>query len=296
MSIAIIAEYNPFHNGHIYQLMKTKELFPNEKIIIILSGKYTQRGEIAVASFKKRKKIALKYGADKVIQLPFKYATQAAHIFAKGAVEIINKNKIDKLIFGSETDEIEIFYQIAKSIYNDENGYYQKVKMKMKNGISFPKASAIVLEELNGISFQMPNDILGLEYVKEIVKNDYPIKAYCIKRTINFHSEEINDNFASASLIRKMLDQKQDISLYSPMRIKKVKKIEDYYPKFQKIVQNTPSEKLAKIKLLSEGMENLFKKNIDAKTYEEFVNRTNSKRYTSSRIKRAMLYVLLKKY
>ncbi|MBY7705733.1 nucleotidyltransferase family protein, partial [Vibrio harveyi] len=87
MSIAIIAEYNPFHNGHIYQLNYVKKHFPNEKIVVILSGKYTQRGELAVADFETRKQFALKFGADEVIKLPFKYATQAAHIFAQGAIE-----------------------------------------------------------------------------------------------------------------------------------------------------------------------------------------------------------------
>lgn len=271
-------------------------MFPNEKIIIILSGKYNQRGEICIASYHKRKEMALKYGASKVIKLPFKYSTQAAHIFAKGAIGLVAKYKIDKLLFGSETNNIKGFYKIANYIHNNERNYFIKLRNEMKKGISFPKASANVIKAELGENFIQPNDILGQEYVKEIVKNAYKIKAYCIKRTIAFHSNKVDSEFASATQLRKMIRENFDISKYSPMIIKKYDCIENYYPKFQRIVQKTPAEKLAKIELISEGMENLFKKNINAPTYDDFVKKVNSRRYTSSRIKRVMLYILLKKY
>ncbi|MGL5357797.1 MAG: nucleotidyltransferase [Metamycoplasmataceae bacterium] len=294
MSVAIIAEFNPFHNGHIYLINQAKINFPNEDIIIILSGKYSQRGEINILSYWKRKRIVKKYGIKKVIKLPFKYATQAAHIFAKGAIDIVAKNKIDKIFFGSETGNISLFKKAAEVIINNNQDYYQKIKVMMKTGISFPKANSLVLEQFLGQNFTLPNDILGMEYVKRIEEMKYQIIPFCIKRTIPFSSEETISNFASATQLRKMIKNNEDISPFSPIEIKKYKCIENKYPKFQKIIRNTPSEKLREIKLVSEGMENLFKKNIDLETYDEFVNKVTSKRYTSSRIKRTMLYIILK--
>ncbi|WP_406602965.1 nucleotidyltransferase [Metamycoplasma sualvi] len=295
MRIGIIAEYNPFHNGHIYQINEIKKRWPQSQIIVILSGKYVQRGELAIAPFEVRKNIALQNNVDEVYELPFEFATQAAHIFAQGAIKELSKHNIDYLVFGSETNDIDNFYLVAKTIKDNNDLYYQKIKKAMKTGISFPKANQIVLEELIGKSFTLPNDILGLEYVKAIVNNNYPIKAFCIKRTNDFHSMIPSNNIASATYIRKLIfDNNLEYKQFTPMIFDKVPdRIENYYSNFQDIVKNTPNEELKKIKLISEGMENLFKKHIDAPSYDEFVNRVNSKRYTSSRIKRTMLYVLL---
>lgn len=295
LRIGIIAEYNPFHNGHIYQINEIKKRWPQSQIIVILSGKYVQRGELAIAPFEVRKNIALQNNVDEVYELPFEFATQAAHVFAQGAIKELSKHNIDYLVFGSETNDIDNFYLVAKTIKDNNDLYYQKIKKAMKTGISFPKANQIVLEELIGKSFTLPNDILGLEYVKAIVNNNYPIKAFCIKRTNDFHSMIPSNNIASATYIRKLIfDNNLEYKQFTPMIFDKVPdRIENYYSNFQDIVKNTPNEELKKIKLISEGMENLFKKHIDAPSYDEFVNRVNSKRYTSSRIKRAMLYVLL---
>ncbi|MGL4183606.1 MAG: nucleotidyltransferase [Metamycoplasmataceae bacterium] len=294
MSVAIIAEFNPFHNGHIYLINQAKIIFPNEDIIIILSGKYTQRGEINILSYKKRKRIVKKYGVKKVIKLPFEYSTQAAHIFAKGAIDIIAQHKIDKIFFGSETADVSLFKKAAEIIFDNNQEYYQKVKRNMKQGMSFPKANSLVLEEFLGKNFTLPNDILAMEYIKRIEEKKYNITPFCIKRTVPFSSLETISNFASATQIRRMIKNNEDISKFCPLKIKKYQCIEDKYNKFQKIVRKTSSEKLREIKLVSEGMENLFKKNIDIETYDEFINKVTSKRYTSSRIKRTMLYIILK--
>ena len=295
MAIAIIVEFNPFHNGHIYLLNKTKELFPDDEITIIMSRKYVQRGEIAIIPFKLRKQMAIKYGAGKVIELPFEYATQAAHIFASGAIDIVNKNKIDKLIFGSESNDIKRLIRIAHYIYDNEHQYNVLLKENLKKGLSFPKSANNALIKIANEDISMPNDILGLEYVKAIIRNNYNITPYSIKRTIPFHSSNPNHKYACASYIRHLIFNNKDISMYTPIHIsKKIDRIEDHYPEFQKIVNDWSSKELSKIKLMSEGMENLFKKHIHASTYDEFVSLCNSKRYTSSRIKRVMLYVLLK--
>lgn len=297
MSVGIIAEYNPFHNGHIYQIEEAKKRWPNEDIIIIMSGKYVQRGELAVASFDERSRMALKHGATKVIELPFECATQAAHIFAHGAVKIAAENKIDKLFFGSESDDPKRLMLIAKTIHENVDKYNKTLKSFLKMGYSFPKAAASALTHLIGSPITLPNDILGLEYCKAIVENGYDIVPYTLKRTVDFHSEVPNQMFASASYIRSLIFDGKDISKYTPMKFDNIPdRIENYYPQFQEIVRKTPAEKLKNILLISEGMENLFKKHIDQPTMEGFIEATNSRRYTSSRIKRVMLYVLLEIY
>lgn len=294
MSIGIIAEYNPFHNGHIYQLAEAKKRFPNENIIIIMSEKYVQRGEIAIASFEERKMMALKYGANKVVPLPFEFSTQAAHIFADGAVKIAYKEGVTKLFFGSESNDPQRLMLVAKAIKNNLDTYNKTLKDFLKLGYSFPKAAAQALIKIVGHAIEMPNDILGLEYCKTIIDNNLPIEVFTLSRTVGFHSEVPNQEFASASYIREQIKLGKDVSKYTPMVFdKKIKTIEDHYPEFQKIVRDTPATELTKIALISEGMENLFKKNIDAPSYGAFVERTNSRRYTSSRIKRVMLHVLL---
>ena len=294
MSIGIIAEYNPFHNGHIYQINYIKKNFPGEKIIVVMSGKYVQRGEIAIASFRKRKQVALKHGVHKVVELPQKFVLQAAHVFAQSAVSLLNKHKVSKIVFGSETNNIDLFYNIANTLKDNFEEYNKQLKLNLKGGNSFPRASALTLENMCGKSFQMPNDILGIEYVKAIINNDYKIQAICIKREVGFHSDEIKGNMASASKIRKMIFDGENISKYSPMIFKKTpKRIEDKYSKFQKIMKTKPLSEIASINLVSEGIENLFYKNIDEPTYEAFVNKVNSKRYTSSRIKRIILNILV---
>ncbi|TCG10492.1 nucleotidyltransferase [Mycoplasma todarodis] len=295
MTIAIIAEYNPFHNGHIYQLEYAKTTWPNSKIIIIMSGKYVQRGELAVASFEERASIAKQYGADEVYELPFEYATQAAHIFARGAVHTAVKYGADKLLFGSESDDVDNLFLIARTIKENKSIYNKTLKKYLKQGFSFPKSAAEALSELSGQNVTLPNDILGLEYIKTIVEENLELEPHSIKRTVEFHSDETNDNFASASFIRKEIIEGKDVSKWTPMTFDKIpERIEDHYKEFQKVVNESTPEEIAECPLISEGMENLFKKHIDAQTYEEFVDRTNSRRYTSSRIKRVMLYVLLK--
>ncbi len=294
MSIAIIAEYNPFHNGHIYQLEEAKRRWPGEEITIIMSGKYVQRGELAVASFEDRKKMAIQYGATNVVELPFEFATQAAHIFAHGAVMIANDLGIDKLFFGSESNDSKRLMLIAQTIKENEDKYNKVLKEFLKLGYSFPKAAAQSLSKLIGSPISLPNDILGLEYCKAIVNNNLAMTPHTLERTVEFHSDVPRLDFASASYIRGQIFEGKDVSKYTPMVFDSMpERIEDHFEEFKQIVIDTPAEELAKNKMISEGMENLFKKHIDARSFDEFIERTNSRRYTSSRIKRVMLYVLL---
>ncbi|MGZ9756113.1 nucleotidyltransferase [Mycoplasma sp. 394] len=298
IKVGIVVEYNPMHNGHIYQINWIKEKFPNAKIIIAMSYKYSQRGEIICLPFYQRKKMAKKYGIYKVIKINNKISAQAAHIFASEAIKLLNKANIDYLVFGSETDDINTFINVAQIIKNNQEKYNQLVKKYLKQkGNSFPRATNLALSKLSGFEINQPNDILGLEYVKTIINNNFKIIPICLKRTIGFHSEQISNNFASATKLRAMLKENQSIKPFSPFDINKIKPkflIENTYPKFQKIVRKLSASKIAQFHMVTEGIENLFKKHIEQSDYQSFIQACVSKRYTASRIKRTYLYVLLK--
>ncbi|MBU4690010.1 nucleotidyltransferase [Mycoplasma zalophidermidis] len=297
MAIGIVAEYNPFHNGHIRQINWIKQNFPNEKIIVIMSDKFSQRGEYTITSFNNRKKIAKKYGINKVLKLTFKETVQAAHIFAHNAIEKLYRAGVNKIVFGSETNNPDRMIRVAKFLKNNIDEFNHVIRHYIKKEkLAYPKAFASALIELTGENFDMPNDILGFEYVKSIVNNNYNIEIFTIERNIPFHSQLTNQNFASASLLRTKLKNNEDISNYSPMKISHPRFIEKDYKKFINILTKTPINKLRKIKLISEGIENLLLKNSHLKTYDEFVDACVSKRYTSSRIKRIIAWILCKKW
>ncbi|ADV34328.1 Protein of uncharacterised function (DUF795) (plasmid) [Mesomycoplasma conjunctivae] len=298
MAVGIIAEYNPFHNGHIKQINWVKEHFPGEKIVVVMSDKFSQRGELTVVPFSIRKKYAKKYGVNKVIKLKFEETVQAAHIFAYNAVMKLYKAKVDKIVFGSESNNPDSMLYCAKVMKEKHNEFSFALLQKMKkSGLSYPKAVSEVMKELVGESFEMPNDILGFEYIKVIVYNNLPIKIYTLRREVGYHSDKVVDEFASASYLRKLIYQGQDIRAYSPMTFKKVPRTTaSLYWKFQKIMNHTSLKKIKRIPLISEGIENLLKKNITYPTYESFVEACTSKRYTASRIQRIIAWILNRKW
>jgi predicted nucleotidyltransferase len=126
-SIGVIAEYNPFHNGHLYHLKKIKEMYPNDIIIVVLGGHFMQRGEVSIINKWDKTDIALTYGADIVVELPFPFATQSADIFAKGSIEILKEMGVKKLIFGSESNDIEKLTRLALIQLNN-NEYQSLIK------------------------------------------------------------------------------------------------------------------------------------------------------------------------
>ena len=201
--IGIIAEYNPFHNGHLYQINKIKEIYPESIIIGVVSSSFTQRGDISILNKWDKTKIALDNGLDLVIELPFVYATQSSDIFAKGALSILNKLKIDTLVFGTETDNITKLKEIANIQINNKD-YDNLVKKYLDTGLNYPTALNKALEDLSNYKVNTPNDLLALSYIKEIIKNNYNIEVMNIKRTTSYHGKEIKNNITSASNIRKL--------------------------------------------------------------------------------------------
>ena len=292
--IGIIAEYNPLHYGHIYQLKKAKELFPNSLIILITNSYFTQRGDVSILEKDKKTLLALDKNIDIVIELPFAYSTQSADIFAKGALEILNHLKIDTLIFGSESNDTKKLIQLANIQLNNKE-YDSLVKQYLKTGVNYPTALNMALKKLTKTSIKEPNDLLGLSYIKEIIKNKYPITPVCIQRIGSYHAKEPTSNIANASLIREKILKEENIDKYIPTNEKKylTKKISlnDYYPYLKyKIIT---SKDLSIYQTTEEGIENRIKKAINkSNNWEELLLNIKTKRYTYNKINRMLIHIL----
>ena len=220
MAVGIIAEYNPFHNGHLYHLQKVKEMFPNEEIILVMNGNFTQRGEPVIIDKWKRSEMAIEASIDLVVELPYPFATQSADFFSYGAVTLLEKLKVDKFVFGSETGDISLLEEIVNAqLYRKV--FDPLVKIYMKLGENYPTALSKALNDLTGKSLKLPNDLLGISYVKAIKKNNYKIKPYCIKRENNYHDKNNKSVITSATSIREALINKEDISLSVPTFVNK---------------------------------------------------------------------------
>ncbi len=295
--VGIIAEYNPFHNGHLYHISKIKEMYKDSLIVLVLSGNFLQRGTVSLLDKYEKTKISLEYGIDIVLELPFKFATQSADVFAHGALKILNEFKIDTLVFGSESNDVETLIKLANIQINNQN-YNEKVKKLLDKGINYPTAMSKALKELTNVEISSPNDILALSYIKEIIKNSYKINPVSIKRTNNYHDIESNDKIISATNIRNKLNIKCDIKKFVPektyeiLKNKNIKKMNDYYSFIKyNIISNIDS--LDEYMTVDEGIENRIKKYIyNTNSYEELLDQVKNKRYTYNKVSRMLLHIL----
>lgn len=292
--IGIIAEYNPFHNGHKYQIDKIREKYEDALIIICTSSSFTQRGDISILNKWEKTKCALNNGANIVLELPYIYSTQSSDTFAKYALKILNELKINKLCFGSEDNDIDKLYKVADTQINNKQ-FDTKVKEHLDNGINYPTALNNALKELIQIEITKPNDLLGVSYIKEILKNKYNIKPFTIKRTNDYHDIENNSNIVSASNIRERLLNNEDISSKVPQdvyEILKNKKIKNKY--FEYLKYKIISEQdLNKFLDVDEGLHTRIKDQIQkSNTLEELIQNIKTKRYTYNKISRMLNHIL----
>lgn len=292
--IGIIGEYNPIHLGHIYQINKIKKTYPNSLIILITNTAFTERGDVSILNKWDKTKISLENNIDLVVELPFPYATQSADIFANGALKILNYLKINILAFGSESNEIDKLSNIAKTQLTNKK-YQEKVKDYLKTGINYPTALSKALKDILGYTISEPNDLLGISYIKEIIKNNYPIIPITIKRIGSYYETETTTNIASASLIRKKIQENQSISQYIPNNTEKYLyknlTLENYFPYLKyKII----SEKdLSIYQTVDEGIENRLKKEIlNTNSWQELIEKVKTKRYTYNKINRMLVHIL----
>lgn len=312
--LGIICEYNPFHNGHLYHLEQSKRLTGSNYTVAIMSGNFTQRGSTAIVDKWSRAEMALRSGVDLVIELPLLYSISSAENFADGAIRILDDLKVvDYLSFGAETSDIDILNEISEILYKEPKAYKTLLADELKKGLSFPKAREnALLSYLDNNKYSnilsSPNNILGIEYIKALKKYKSNIKPVSIARfEAGYNDTNYSGNIASATAIRNIIknggfDILRNLLPSSSFNIlidnvKQGHIIPDLSVFERQIIYNLRRMSVEEIRNLpdvSEGLEFSIKKAANScNTLLEFLNIIKSKRYTSTRLQRILLYTLL---
>lgn len=221
-AVGLITEYNPFHNGHLYHLNKAMELTGADISVAVMSGDFVQRGEPAVLDKYTRASMALNSGVNLVVELPVNYAVSSAENFAAGALKVLDYIKADSIAFGSESGDIERLSKLAHVLCDNEDTLYKEISKYTANGISYAAARQKVVEKLTdkdtAAMLTSSNNILAVEYLKAVIKNNYAIKPYTIKRQgDSYNDTDIRSEYASATALRGNL-KADNISKYIPVK------------------------------------------------------------------------------
>ena len=321
-AVGIIAEYNPFHKGHEYQIQQAKEKTGAEIAVILMSGDFVQRGTPAILAKHQRTAMALLGGADIVFELPSFYACGSAEYFSSGAVSIFNAlNSIDFLCFGSESGEIDTCRFLGKLLADEPALYKEKLYSFLKKGLSFPAARKSALTEYlqeNKLPFEKdfldtPNNILGIEYCKALSAQNSSIIPITIKRTgSSYHELSLSSDYPSASAIRRELISSKNVQevLFDTLKDAQPPAVRDYlYSLSEKgtfitendfsvllkyeLMKNTP-ESLCAFSDMSMDLARRIYRHINTfKNFTQFTEQLKTKELTYTRISRALLHVLL---
>ncbi len=300
---SIVAEYNPFHSGHLSQINYIKEKLKPDVIAVFLSGNFTQRGESAVLDKFTRAKHAVLSGVDVVFELPTVFATQTAEIFASGAVKLIDALPFEKSIcFGAECGDKTKIIDTAVCLLNETPDYKNFLKNQLKKGFSLLQARETALEKTNpNIDLEVlktPNNVLGVEYVKAILKNDYAIDINVVKRNgAGYNEDRLIKGNPSALAIRNALANGKKTSVKNGVPnfvYKDLGSIPDFEREIIYSLIATDKKDIAKTVDCAEGLENRIKALLkDNFTLENLLDKLKTKRYTTARLKRIMLSTML---
>lgn len=318
--IGIVAEYNPFHNGHAYQIQRLKEIFPNKQVIAIMSGNFVQRGEPAVFEKSLRTKCALAGGADIVFELPVHYAVSSAEYFACAALQLLAATGVvDTVCFGAECDDLSLLNSLADLLIQEPGDYQTALKQYLSDGYSFPKARKLAVchffqnTDIAAVLDQ-PNNILAIEYLKAIKRLHLPLTPIAIKRKdSSYHNTSLTEKLPSATALRKQLENMSPlvnfpstlcdcIATYIPPDCLSVLFENDYakplfFSDFHASLQyalwanykqygnffDVPSE-------LANRLDSAYQKHL---SIEELIEYTAGKNYTHARIRRILFHILL---
>lgn len=302
-TLGIIAEYNPLHNGHLYQLNQCKEQANAEFVIVIMSGNFTQRGEAAILDKWTRSRLAVENGVDLVLELPFAYAVNSAEHFARGGVRILDAlGCVTHLGFGAEADSLEDLQRAASILTEEDEEFQKQMRVFLSEGLTYAKAREKALRfklgETSGDFLRFPNNILAMEYLKQLKLSESPIIPIMVNRKgAGYHATAAKDGFASATAIREHLSEEERKS-YVPQNVSdeldKRICVNDYFSLIQAQVLNRSSEELAEIFSVSEGLENRMKEQIRRSSdLDDFVEKVKSKRYPETRIRRILCQMLV---
>lgn len=221
-AVGLVTEYNPFHNGHLYHLNKAMELTGADISVAVMSGDFVQRGEPAVLDKYVRASMALNSGVNLVVELPVNYAVSSAESFAAGALKVLNYIKVDSIAFGSESGDIEKLSRLAYILCDNEDTLYNEISKYTADGISYAAARQKTVEKLTdkdtAAMLTSSNNILAVEYLKAIIKNNYAIKPYTVQRQGDAYNDtDIRSDYASATALRGNL-KADNISKYIPVK------------------------------------------------------------------------------
>ena len=311
--VGLIAEYNPFHNGHQYHIEKAKEITGADAVIVVMSGNFVQRGAPAIMPKHLRAEMALSTGASLVIELPVCYATGPAEQFAYGAVSILNSlGCVDAICFGSECGDIHLLNDLTEILCKESNEYKESLQKYLRSGLSFPLARQKAIEEVypsQGFSdiLEQPNNILGIEYLKALYRLNSKIKPYTIQRiSSQYHDVELQKEFSSATALRQTISNGDFTNLVGQVPSDCMTLLEAHYKTRYPIFTNDFSL-LLKYRLLNESKLSLthyadvseelanriYNQRNEYIDFEQFCELLKTKEVTYSRISRALLHILL---
>ena len=316
--LGIVAEYNPFHNGHLHHLIQSKKITNFDYSIAVMSGNFTQRGDVSIVDKWIKTQMAIENGVDLVIELPTLYALSSAENFASGAVKILNSlGIVDYISFGSECDNISILDDIANVLAYEPSEYKTLLSHELSRGVSFPKArERALMMYLNDVRrfanvLSTPNNILGIEYLKALKRQKSNIQPITMKRKDSGYNDSIipvDSRFTSGSAIRNICQSTFDISLLQKfMPEHSYNLLEDSIKNgnvvkslsaFDKIIiyslRKMTTDEIANLPDVAEGLEFAIKSAANkCNSVSELLSIINTKRYTQTRLQRILLYAIL---
>lgn len=312
-TLGIITEYNPFHKGHAYMIEEAKKRSGAERVIVVMSGSFVQRGEPALFDKWTRTQAALQNGADLVLELPFLFAAANAETFARGAVRTLQESGIvDILCFGSESGDLPALQEAARLMLNETEEFQRLLKKELDEGLSYPAARAKALQivaEINSEILSSPNHILALEYLKALEYYSCTMQPMTILRKGDYSSPSLQEEggFASAGAIRKAILEGRITEALAQLP-------ENTHELYQKAIslgtapiswegltaalhyklRMLSAEELQDISEVTEGLENRILRSIDGcYALSDIVDFIKTKRYTRTKIQRILLHTLL---
>ncbi len=311
-NLGIVVEYNPFHNGHIFHIEQSKQITKSDNTIAVMSSNFVQRGEPSVLNKFSRTQSALENGVDLVLELPTPYSTASAELFSQAAVSILNKSGIiNSIAFGSECGDVSQLKTMAQILVDEPEAFKSEIKKALDTGVNFPTARAIALNNINPLFSELissPNNILGVEYLKALIRLKSDITPYTVTRSIsNYHDEAlpINHSIASATSIRNNLkDDINSINSYVPkstlLELHNSHE-QQLFPSFDNLfllikfkLSILSVTELEEILDCTEGLSSKLLSTISqAFNYTDFVDKLVSKRYPKSKIQRLLSHLLL---
>lgn len=294
--LGIIAEYNPFHNGHKYHIDEAKKIVEPDITICAMSGNFVQRGEPAIFNKFTRAKNAISNGIDIVAEIPTYFAVSTAETFAYSAIALLKNMGVTHLSFGVETNDIDKLNKIANLLIDEPEEYKVELKNQLSKGLSFATARENAVAKIipNNL-LKTPNNILALEYLKAIKYFNVDITIVPIVRTVEYYDDIIKNNISSATNIRKLIKDNKIFEYLIPKNsiISNPVFFEDFNNIFLYKLKTATTSSLIKIPDVVEGLENRIISSVSNNNIEDIINKIATKRYTMSRIKRILISLIL---